>query len=36
LNAPANRVRLAQALGVLQEELRRAGVAAAEGRTRTT
>jgi uracil-DNA glycosylase len=36
LNAPANRVRLAQALGVLQEELRRAGVAVAEGRTRTT
>jgi uracil-DNA glycosylase len=36
LNAPANRVRLAQALGVLQEELRRAGVAAAEGCTRTT
>jgi uracil-DNA glycosylase len=36
LNAPANRGRLAQALGVLHEELRRAGVAAAGGRTKTT
>jgi uracil-DNA glycosylase len=36
LNAPANRERLSHALGVLGEELRRADVAAAGGRTKTT
>jgi uracil-DNA glycosylase len=36
LNSPANRERLSQALGVLRGELRRAGVATAGGRTKTT
>ena len=36
LNAPANRARLGQALGVLHEELTRAGGEAAAVRTRTT
>jgi uracil-DNA glycosylase len=36
LNEPANRARLADALALLRDELRRAGVAPAAARTRTT